>query len=83
MANAQSHSDLKGPAAKNYKPWKQQARAGTLMVNIDKREVKGPAFKNKKPEQGKTQKEKISPDLRVREKITGPKAKNRKLWHKE
>jgi hypothetical protein len=80
IANAQSHQELKGPAAKNYKPWKQQARTGTLMVKVDETPKKGPAFKNKKRWQSESKKVDIPSDLVVRERITGPKAKNRKPW---
>lgn len=83
IANAQSHQDLKGPAAKNYKPWKQQARKGTLMVKVDEAPLTGPGFKNKKLWQSQSQKAEVSSDLIIRKRITGPKAKNKKVWKKD
>ena len=83
MAYAQSHPIIKGPAAKNYKPWKQQARTGTLVVRVDEKKVKGPFFKNKKPSQGQVNKAVVTSDLRIREKITGPSAKNKKPWQED
>ncbi|WP_439482834.1 hypothetical protein [Cyclobacterium plantarum] len=83
ISNAQSLQDLKGPAAKNYKPWKEQARKGTLMVKVDDKKVKGPAFKNKKRFKGDFEVFKVDAQLAKRERITGPKAKNRKPWKKD
>lgn len=83
VSNAQSHQDLKGPAAKNYKPWKQQARKGTLLVTVDEEKVKGPAYKNKKPQKGDFEVVEVNADLRKREHVTGPKAKNSKPWKKD
>ncbi|MEX2591606.1 MAG: hypothetical protein WD426_02445 [Anditalea sp.] len=83
VSYAQSHQDLKGPAAKNYKPWKQQARTGALVVRVDEKEVKGPAYKNRKPWQDDANKSEVTSELRVREKITGPKAKNKKPWQND
>lgn len=80
VSYAQSHLNLKGPAAKNYKPWKQQARTGILVIKIDKKEIKGPAYKNRKQWQEEVKKSQMTSDLKSRERITGPKAKNKKPW---
>lgn len=82
IANAQSHQELKGPAAKNYKPWKEQARTGTLMVKLDATPLKGPAFKNQKKWESEANTVDVPSELVVRERITGPKAKNRIPWKK-
>lgn len=82
--NLSEAQELKGPKAKNYKPWKEQSRTGTLVVNADEPSVKGPAFKNKKA--GDSQGDKkiaITPQAGVKENVTGPKAKNRKIWKKD
>ncbi|MEX2565933.1 MAG: hypothetical protein WD431_08325 [Cyclobacteriaceae bacterium] len=83
VSNAQSHQDLKGPAAKNYKPWKQQARTGSLLVKVDEKKEKGPAYKNKKHRKVDYEVVEINSDLLKRERITGPKAKNSKPWEKD
>lgn len=83
VAFAQSPSDLKGPAAKNYKPWKHQARSGDLMTIVYKKAVKGPSYKNRNPWQDETKKSFITTDFRIRKKITGPKAKNKKPWESD
>lgn len=72
--------NLKGPSAKNYKPWKQQEKKGTFLVKADQAEETGPAFKNTKAWQTQSSKEAIKAKSVVREKRTGPKFKNRKPW---
>lgn len=81
--NVSEAQELKGPKAKNYKPWKEQARTGTPVVNADEPAVKGPAFKNKKAWDSQATKVEITPQAGVKENITGPKAKNRKPWKKD
>lgn len=81
--NVSEAQELKGPKAKNYKPWKEQARKGTLVVNADEPSVKGPAFKNKKAWDSQAEKVEITPQVGAKENVTGPKAKNRKFWKKD
>ncbi|HLW19307.1 MAG TPA: hypothetical protein VKX33_03250 [Cyclobacteriaceae bacterium] len=83
VSNAQSPQELKGPKAKNYKPWKQQARTGTVAVKLQDIQQTGPAFKNKKAWETQTEKVSVSSDLRSGEQVTGPKAKNRKVWKRD
>ena len=81
---AQAKNDLKGPEAKNFKPW-QSANAGVrLYSKVELNVVKGPLAKNAKP--WKTQ----PGELRVlsqakpnRNELKGPKAKNFKPWQEE
>lgn len=80
VSYAQSHSDLKGPAAKNYKPWKEQARTSVLMAKVVDTTEKGPAFKNKKAWKTDADQVEINTTLRERKRVTGPEAKNRKPW---
>lgn len=61
--------DLKGPAAKNYKPWRHKDSTSTIPP-IDR--VTGPVAKNKKPK--KPQQDSVPPIQRV----LGPEAKNKK-----
>ena len=75
QAQDTSKKPLKGPAAKNYKPWKD-ANPSTAKVEPIKR-VTGPEAKNKKPwNDAKPSEANVKPMKR----ITGPKAKNKKPW---
>lgn len=80
---AQTAQDLKGPKAKNYKPWKEQARKGTLSVKLDEADKKGPAYKNHKVWEGDASKVEVASELVTKKPITGPKAKNQKPWKKD
>ncbi|HLT08697.1 MAG TPA: hypothetical protein VK014_14290 [Cyclobacteriaceae bacterium] len=75
--------DVKGPKAKNYKPWKEQAKKGTIVVYADEPAVKGPSYKNKKAWEAEAVKVNITSPTESRQQVTGPKAKNRKVWKKE
>lgn len=82
--NVSQAQELKGPKAKNYKPWKEQARTATLeVVKADEPSVKGPAFKNKKAWKNQATKVEVTHQPDSKERVTGPKAKNRKLWKKD
>ncbi|WP_215224347.1 hypothetical protein [Echinicola shivajiensis] len=74
------HRDLKGPKAKNYKPWKEKARKGTIVVNFDRDPITGPAYKNQRPGELNTNLVEISQDLKPIDRPTGPKGKNYKPW---
>jgi len=82
ISNAQSPQEIKGPKAKNYKPWKQEAQTSALMVNVGETPPKGPAFKNKKSWKNQADKVQVSSESKNKEQLTGPKAKNRKIWEK-
>lgn len=70
--NAQRVS-LKGPAAKNHKPWKNSESATTILVT-QRNERKGPAAKNNKV---RKENMKMNPVVfESREELKGPKAKN-------
>lgn len=79
-ANAQEWNDLKGPAAKNYKPWKSQARNVTADVRSERSDVQGPEFKNQKPWNQSDATMPVDTTLDTSDKVTGPKAKNKKPW---
>ena len=81
-ANAQQWNELKGPEAKNYKPWKSQARNVTAEVRSDKSEAMGPAYKNQKAWTQTDATTSVDTSLDTSEKVTGPKAKNKKPWKK-
>jgi len=76
-------NELKGPKAKNYKPWRDQARKGTLVVDLNGDLAKGPKAKNQKLWDRDTQKVEINTELHPISGPKGPKAKNQKLWRKD
>ncbi len=80
FANAQEFKELKGPAAKNYKPWKQQARTGSLIVRTTPVDQQGPEAKNQRVWEQEMEMEVLSVGTEPRERVTGPEAKNKKPW---
>ncbi len=81
--NVSEAQELKGPKAKNYKPWKKQAITATLVTKTDESSLKGPAFKNKKNWESQANRAEVTLQSNTKRQITGPKAKNRKLWKKD
>ncbi len=81
-AQAQSRNSLKGPAAKNYKPWKNTESSSTQVVIAAEKEVKkGPAAKNEKVwERKSANTQYVAVDSTPKTKLMGPAAKNRKVW---
>ena len=97
---AQSN-EMKGPASKNYKPWKNPKSPETIYLVV-REDVTGPAAKNRKPWKGSTEapymaaaegvngpavkatqlsgRKRVAINTKNSEKLTGPKAKNRKPW---
>ena len=80
---AQDKNDLKGPAAKNYKPWQKSDNASPKKVYTlhTSNKLQGPSAKNskvwKEEKQNFQQVELVSSKPRT----TGPKAKNAKPWN--
>ena len=73
---------LQGPAAKNYKHWKDDSKSTYSAVSTTaKPRLMGPAAKNYKPWRDKKNAEtsivKINPD---KPRLIGPAAKNKKPW---
>ncbi len=83
VSYAQSNDNLKGPAAKNQKPWQKQSKDGVILVMVDDKANPGPQHKNAKPWRADQTKLGIQTSLVVRERVTGPKAKNQRPWKKE
>jgi hypothetical protein len=83
VANAQAFKDLQGPAAKNYKPWKDNSKKTTAMVSVTPNEKQGPAFKNAKAWEQETAKVPLISRPVREEREFGPKAKNRQPWKKD
>ncbi len=83
LAGAQGRNDLKGPAAKNFKPWKNDAKVEQTiaMKSHEAEKVQGPVAKN-----NKVRSEQEALEFRevavVSEKssLKGPVAKNTKVW---
>jgi len=78
VTNAQESGGLKGPAAKNFKPWKHQAESEAVMVIVSSNGKKGPEFKNYKI--WKEDSEMMAARSKTEVKKTGPDAKNQKPW---
>ncbi|MFT6335822.1 MAG: hypothetical protein ACJA2S_002842 [Cyclobacteriaceae bacterium] len=79
---AQVPKDLKGPAAKNYKPWRDKNKEASVnVVSIpSKKALKGPEAKNYKPWKDEND---LTASIKVNEvkaKLNGPAAKNYKPW---
>jgi hypothetical protein len=81
-AQAQSRTTLKGPAAKNYKPWEDTEKSSVRAVSYaNKEDKKGPAAKNQKVwEKQSTNNEVMIVGIAPKNKLMGPAAKNRKIW---
>jgi len=77
---AQVPKGLKGPAAKNYKPWKDKNKEASVnVVSISsKKELKGPEAKNHKP--WKDDNASTSKIIVAKNNLKGPAAKNYKPW---
>ncbi len=79
---AQNSKGLKGPAAKNYKPWKDKNKTEITVVVKERQDLQGPSAKNNKVWKSKGE------DLEVyavefdkrRKGLEGPEAKNYKPW---
>lgn len=75
---AQDRNDLKGPKAKNWKPWSSE-RTQVTVVTFEKQQLKGPEAKNTAiNERPKSGQKPVS--LNKKPRLKGPKAKNRKPW---
>lgn len=80
---AQSRNDLKGPAAKNFKPWKNNYPKSTLLVTTSRDNLKGPEAKNYKLHTKENAHYETSRVVMGRKKnLKGPRAKNAKPWTK-
>ena len=80
---SQNRNELKGPAAKNYKPWKNKVTSVEIYSNVSDADLKGPVAKNFKPWKrdkiDDSQKKSVA--LKAQKtKLQGPAAKNYKPW---
>tara|TARA_R110001583_G_scaffold19104_3_gene75204 strand:+ start:2053 stop:2376 length:324 start_codon:yes stop_codon:yes gene_type:complete len=78
-------SDLKGPAYKNYKPWKHKTTPIKIYSVNKKKSLTGPAYKNYKPwrDTSKAEAVVVNTSGHERQKLTGPAYKNYKPWRKK
>lgn len=72
---------LKGPKAKNYKPWENPQPAKPILVAV-KKDVKGPAAKNIRPLEN-SESTVVAKATTPKKRVMGPEAKNSKPWDKE
>ena len=81
MTYGQMRSELKGPKAKNYKPWKANKSNTVAVASLDVESVQGPEAKNARVWDSAT---KVNTSSAIassdRSTMKGPKAKNRKPW---
>ncbi|MFY0688542.1 MAG: hypothetical protein JXQ90_15305 [Cyclobacteriaceae bacterium] len=84
MVVAQSRNSLKGPAAKNYKPWKYE-QVDKAVYTVDKEDVKGAAAKNQRAGNQELDTSILIPVVfnNPKQGLKGPMAKNYKPWNIE
>ncbi|MEQ9289828.1 MAG: hypothetical protein RIG77_23065 [Cyclobacteriaceae bacterium] len=83
FGQAQHRNGLKGPKAKNYKPWKDTTKSSATLVTYEEpaNKLKGPEAKNYKKWQDKgVEKNTILVSTGDTKKLKGPAAKNHKVW---
>ena len=79
---AQDRNTLKGPEAKNYKPWLNTEQPAPV-YQMDVEKLKGPQAKNQLAwTKARVEAPKSEIVLEPREKVMGPAAKNAKRWKK-
>lgn len=80
---AQDRNDLKGPKAKNFKPWQSEGEGATLHTSVKSERLTGPEAKNSKPWQTEVREFNTVATPRLnRNELKGPRAKNLKPWQK-
>jgi hypothetical protein len=82
LATAQSRTSLKGPASKNYKPWKYDHKEAVIFT-ADSENKTGPIVKNEKPWQKELDNAQLIPVIFLNPKqgLMGPLAKNYRPWN--
>lgn len=81
-ANAQKRNELKGPEAKNYKPWAYKTEATTSVTTVDKSSLKSKDVKNYKAwkKEDQATQEIVLATNNNKNKLRSPQAKNYKPW---
>ncbi len=75
-AFSQRSPSLTGPAAKNYKPWKDQTGGTVLKTAKNRQRIMGPAAKNYKPKKDPQPVEMIPVTSRSNMQLAGPRSKH-------
>ena len=78
----QTQKGLKGPRAKNFKPWMKETADVVVLKESSLKNLKGPAFKNHKAWKSDEEQPTQLLATKPRSRVTGPEAKNRKPWEK-
>lgn len=84
--SAQIASGLKGPKAKNYKPWKDDVKKETIVLVDNDTSLKGPAAKNRKSWETQTSEKTYVVQIKLgsnKRFLKGPAAKNYKPWKRK
>jgi len=77
-------NELRGPAYKNYKPWKHDVSPTIVYTDNRKKGLTGPAYKNYKPWKDTTEIKRTKVQFgNERQKLRGPAYKNYKPWKKK
>ncbi|WP_152286527.1 hypothetical protein [Flavicella marina] len=80
--NAQSRNDLKGPAAKNYKPWQHKTKTVEITSSsTHQQSLRSHEHKNYKPWKDNSERTKIEVVSSNKHKLRSPEAKNYKPWN--
>ncbi len=77
---AQNPKELKGPQAKNFKPWMKETPKMVVVKKSSLKSLKGPSFKNHKTWEVEKEQPTKAFVTKPRTRVTGPKAKNKKPW---
>lgn len=81
---AQQRKELKGPEAKNYKPWKDNSEKSIAVYKVNPERLTGPEAKNKKPwDKSPKPAQYMAITTSSQPKLQGPKAKNWKPWYSD
>ncbi|EPR66014.1 hypothetical protein ADICYQ_4958 [Cyclobacterium qasimii M12-11B] len=78
---AQKNNDLTGPAAKNQKPWQNTEKAKKVYTLETTSKAQGPSAKNKKSWESTSKNYQQVTLVTNKTRVTGPKAKNAKVWN--
>jgi len=84
FASAQSKNELKGPKAKNYKPWQNERAATEVYSTPDDADIKGPTAKNNRftgaADESETTVAAVNTEHKRFNNLQGPNAKNRRYF---
>ena len=83
LSYGQNEKPLKGPKAKNAKPWMAKKQKNEVAIAANYQRVTGPVAKNAKPWQSnKARSGSTALAVSAPSRLTGPAAKNAKPWNR-